>query len=155
MSTRDMPDSTRWWRERPVETLEFNYHDTMAILEVVDVFNLPNHDVTIQRIVISSETPDIGLYIRMFTDAGEWTDRIMVTDADGSAKWTPSIKKVYQHTSDIFDILVYDTVNDRYKLALSRQLRCANGLMIQFGNASGALANVAVECSVLDRGIIP
>lgn len=155
MATRDMPDETRWWRERPTETLEYNRFGVIAGATLEQICDLPAHDVTVQRLVLSTSHRLFELRVYLYLADLTLTDELQILERTGTTKHHVTPDTIYTYTSDLFDMLEYNLVDSAFKFCLVRPFRCAHGVRVEIYNFSGFAENCALEMSILDRGIIP
>lgn len=116
--------------------------------EMDTVFDLPNKDITLERLVVGCNRNDLVLGVYAYNVEGKEGDQLPIADYDGSGWYAPQPININTYKSDIWEELVYDETNNRFKFALKRPTRFANGLKVVVYNPDKT-ESVTVSTSAL------
>jgi hypothetical protein len=151
----DVPDYTWWFRERPVDTRHYYFSGNIGALTTIIVLDAVRHDLQIDYLELGTDYIDMILGLYVYNSAGVISANIAVPLRDGSAIGVISPNIVHVHNNSWFDELIYDAVNNYYKIALTRSIRAAYGLQVRVYNNNAGVKNIAFAMNVLDRGVLP
>jgi len=94
------------------------------------VCDYPGQKVTIQSLTLASNSYSSTIFIYPYDREGQKGKTIKVVKQDGTGLTFINPNTVNTHKSDLFEILVYDTANDYYKIGLKRAITFPNGVKI-------------------------
>jgi len=151
----DMPDYTKWIRERPVETITIQVDELLGMLSLDDIITVIGHDIEVESLEVSCDNANLQLLVSGFDASGVLSNTILVAQADGTNFVFVSPANVYSETHDLFDVLVYDVADEKFKIVLTRKLRFAHGIDIWLFNPNPFPVNVLCSLTYIDRGVIP
>jgi len=151
----DMPDHTRWWRERPVETYNYQADTTLAAGNTLTVFDLVGHDIVIERLIVGTDKANLYLWLEPYTGAGVVQGSLRTIRETGFSVQGISPSELYDYPQELFDLLWYNTTTSYYLFAIDRPLRLAHGARLRFINLPPGLATFAYQIWVQDKGRIP
>jgi hypothetical protein len=151
----DIPDFTWWYRERPVETVHVSRFGALLALTGENMIDLIGHDIEITYLEMGTDYVITTLNIMWYNAAGVIGGIVGSPTRDGVGIDAICPVAINTAPNSLVDELMYDAVNNYYKLAITRPIRGAHGMRVRIANGDILPHNVAVDMIYIDRGRIP